>query len=443
MVAPPSNIWDALGNFKAWTVQDTINKYRSEGNERFCGHGIYSVGDNSYLQYAPIYISGANILSRALKAVSNGYHLEYAGGESFAVPGGSGTKYFILSFSETHDQVEEGYPNSVSEIAAHLTMQSTPTLPGGEAGGFLLGYCNYTGGAWTGLVLLPNILRFSREGLPHRFASDKSYDFGDGSDGEQIWVTPQSLTRDIFASRLYIAADVETNGFRLLASEFAVITNNAKVKNNGSDGANGGSGGAGGAGAPDGTLLGGGDGGDGRVIAGEDGEDMDYGCGGDGGRGGSGYMSYGEKGAVTNPLELPRATSLFQTMLYRNNAIGGGAGGGGGGGNDGAIRGGGGGGAAGGVYIGSPYIYIISGQVQAIGGDGGNGEDTGPAGGGGGGGGGWILFHCFRFKSDTLTPADVSGGTGGTPTGGGFAGSNGSDGKYAIVAEEQIISSPA
>jgi hypothetical protein len=276
--------------------------------------------------------------------------------------------------------------------------------------------------------------------------------FGDASDGD-LSVGPATtitLDRDMYYDVVTLSgsgAEINTNSFRFHAHKVRFLTDDTSINNDGPDGATP----AGGVSPPVKTLNSGGLGGDGNVIVGSPGGTVPGSYGGSGGIGGSGSNAGGIGGQGGNyNVESGSVPNIFTMLLGYTfgsegmNPIGGGAGGGGGGG-PGAIQAGGGGGAGGGVMVASiGEIEVATGVTQAFircrGGDGGDGQGGGITGGGGGGGGGVVLL-LNTFRPPKSASVDFSGeiqiiappGIGGSPSGGGVAGTDGVSGSVFIL----------
>lgn len=170
------------------------------------------------------------------------------------------------------------------------------------------------------------------------------------------------------------------------------------------------------------------------------------GFGGNGGLGSSGAGGSGIVGIMSNQsvaytLNRDPMTMLFAEVRgfgsqnHYGSLVGGGGGGGGGG--DGTNKGGGGGGGAGVVLV---NAYKITGNIvfRANGGNGGS-TVAGNTGGGGGGAGGYVFVNStdltgYTGASVTGTQATyTAGGSGGTKTGTGVAGSAGQSGMILVT----------
>jgi hypothetical protein len=297
-----------------------------------------------------------------------------------------------------------------------------------------------------------------------------SYSCGDGSDGPATLTGTVNLTRDMQYTTLIInGANVNTNGYRILAS-VSITVNGGTISDNGGNantapnmGNNGGAG-APGATSNDGTATGSWSG-PGSVGGGYAGatdisdthgaasspSSSDFALGGTGGSGG---------GGGNHPCGAPPTSwdySGGSTAQYADTTTAvplGGAGGSGGATSInfplGAI-GGGGGGGAGVIVIATPNItFSGGGGFSAVGGNGGDAvqNHSGNAGGGGGGGGGAAIL--FTGNTPSGYAGNFSGGAGGTgigtintvcPTNPGLGGAPGGAGTGVIAVANALTGS--
>lgn len=256
--------------------------------------------------------------------------------------------------------------------------------------------------------------------------------YGSGVDGTVTVSTTIQLTADMNYDKLTItgAGTIDTQGFMIRSRRY--IRNDGLIHANG-NAASGVT--AGGAYDGSGTIGGGSAGGNGGTVgAGTGGATQQGALGAQGGAGGAGTAGAGGAagtrtvpGALTGGPQIVEALpyAAMATIIGFNTKLSGGSGGGGGG--AGVGNGGGGGGAAGYVWIATPY-YFGTGLIQAKGGNGANAVGT-TAGGGGGGGGGKCTTLTGNDISSIVTPT-LTGGTGGSPTGAGVAGTAGGTGTW-------------
>ncbi len=268
--------------------------------------------------------------------------------------------------------------------------------------------------------------------------------FGDGSDGDQVITTPNTVfTKDMYLRNLTITAPgyLQPSGYRVHVQERLVIGVGASIRQDGDPGFAA----TGGTAEPTGSFLGSHAGGNGTTTAGAAGSGQATGqftaWAGGGGAGGLGSAGAGGAGGgFPTPSPNEGAGRAILTALtgmkiaassHRVDGIVGGPGGGGGGGDN--TNAGGGGGAGGGnVFICAREIVLL-GSITVEGGDG-AAATTGNAGGGGGGGGGGIFLVYERFTGNgTLL---CGGGLGGAKSGTGIAGSDGSNG---IVVRHRVF----
>ncbi len=294
--------------------------------------------------------------------------------------------------------------------------------------------------------------------------------------GNLSWSGTVILTEDVYADTLTLAnsTDVRMDGFAIFCRNNLILGDNVAFEDyynapSYKAGIDSSSGGAAGVNSPSGTVGGswysggagsvntggqatglvpstgihlgggGGGGGGGFSFAGGSGARLGY----DGGGGGSSGNGNGSIGALNHPeifgslqaksgysVNLSAMLTGCVTILGVNYPIYGGNGGGGGGGDT-AHTGGGGGAGAGVVRIMANRISRSgSGSaptINANGGLGGAGHLLNNGGGGGGGGGGVIMI-AYGSIDPTIT-FNVNGGLGGTSSGGGGTGANGSSGR--------------
>lgn len=268
--------------------------------------------------------------------------------------------------------------------------------------------------------------------------------FGDGSDGAIAFDgtntyasfasksgSDYTLTRDVYASSMTFTASATLNtaGYRIYCRGTIDTTGTALsggvIKNPGGNasGATAGTGGAAG------SLGGGGAGGAGGTPGGSDGTDVTHSLGGAGGDG-TLPPAGGDGGTVTAPTATGGKAWLFSppTLGYVLGVTGGAAvlqwvtGGGGGGGGTSVFGSGAGGGGGGGVVAIAAHTINLK-QAADIKANGGNAGTFSGDGTGGGGGGGGVIIAVYCACSHTLTAAVNCAG--GTKTGGGVDGSNG------------------
>lgn len=282
---------------------------------------------------------------------------------------------------------------------------------------------------------------------------------GDGSDGDIVYSSNTTLTRDIYANSIVVNGGVTLNpgGFSVYCKNTLQVLSTGFISRNGNNGNNSttqtgatagaaiagttvGAGGAGGAGATGVTGVG--------AAAATPGAITGYaGAGGAGGSGGSGGSGAGGAGASGGVLTARVWRNLSSQWKLEAAGTFGGTGTGGRGGGSGAGdgtnlgRGGGGGGSAGGGI--NIYCETLDnqGSITATGGNGGNGANgavgnVGGGGGAGGGGGGRVsIFTNTVLSAGTLSTTGGSAGSGGTGFGTGAAGTGGavgSSGKTVI-----------
>ena len=285
--------------------------------------------------------------------------------------------------------------------------------------------------------------------------------YGDGSDGAHTFdgiatilgFAPvgnvYTLTRDIFlqSSTIDGGVSINTNGFRIFCN--GTLTNNGTIQSNGNSGSNDGTAGTGVINAsssinpkisPQSLGL---DGANGGINVGSSADTAaTYNFGGEGANGGAGASAGGAGGASLSTSNIcpPRFSPyhILGFVYYPNLGSAlyytGGCGGGGGGGS-GVVTGGGGGGG-GGIVIIAANLFSGIGNIEAKGGNGGNGGVGGTnCGGGGGGGGGVICIASQSVSSGNIAgqTINVSGGIGGSPTGTGLVGFNGTVGLKVIL----------
>lgn len=293
--------------------------------------------------------------------------------------------------------------------------------------------------------------------------------FGNGADGDMTLTGTLVLQRDTHYRSLIFSGSnptLFTNSFRLSVRSTCSFLTNGIIDCSGQTGS------AAVPGLPvlPQTLAPGSPGGSGTVDVGVGGVSPGSSYGGSGGIGGSGSNAGGPGGLVTTPAGVSGTVgNVFSMLMGHTFGYGGpypifGGGGGGGGGGPGAIQRGGGGGAGGGVLVFAAREILVytnmTGTIRANGGAGGPGEAGSVTGGGGGGGGGVVLITTSRtsrrmgietsltgtsyFMSSTLLggyvkPYDglldvqANPGAGGSPSGGGIAGSAGSSGSVFIL----------
>lgn len=257
--------------------------------------------------------------------------------------------------------------------------------------------------------------------------------YGDGSEGDATIDTngTTTLTRDMMYGNLTVTAGdtLNTAGYRVYATGTIMIAATGKISADGnvSNSFEGGSASASAKCGSSGVGGGGGDGGGGSGSAAT-------GLGGSGGAGAAGSVGAGGAGGAVTSVTAPTAQSLLAKctgiLTSSTSGIAGGAGGGGGGGSGygaGNGKGGGGGGGGGTLVVVAGIAIANSGTLSAKGGAGSvtNQPGANSTGGGGGGGGGVIILIA---PSITLGTTDVTGGAGGTGTGGGATGTAGSPG---------------
>jgi hypothetical protein len=251
---------------------------------------------------------------------------------------------------------------------------------------------------------------------------------GDGSDGNLLFdgastvlgMVPSSstytLTRDIFARNMVVAANafITTNNFRIFGT--GTLTNYGVILNSGLPGASAvtSTPGTGGAVIAVQTLSATIQGGTGGAVAGAGNAGGTATAangpilGGRGGDGATAGAAGGAGGNVTNTANLNSARTLLSTTTgmgmpsaaspNRQMTIQGGQGGGGGGGQA-ATNAGGGGGAGAGVIVLCFQTILNLGVIAAIGGTGGTAPVGSTAGGGGGGGGGVVFMTTMNLMS--------------------------------------------
>ncbi len=255
--------------------------------------------------------------------------------------------------------------------------------------------------------------------------------FGNGSNGVVSLNSALTLTQDIcattFTSNGYA---VNTNGWRILATQSITINDGSTVSDNGSNSGSG-------AGANAGSVGGGASGGEGAV-----GENAYPGSpsssssalGGAGGTAGSACTS---SAAGSSPWNNSSSTPYGNTNLL----VGGGGGGGGGSTFTSGYFGGTGGGGAGIIALAAPSIVFQgSPMLQASGAAGfaGNGNSTHTNCGSGGGGGGAALL--FGSVSGSYS-SSFGGGSGGAYSNAGNAGGSGGSGVGVIGGSSPTVAS--
>lgn len=274
--------------------------------------------------------------------------------------------------------------------------------------------------------------------------------FGDGSDGDKIVSSPETLTRDMYYNNLTVNSTLTTNGFKIYVKD--TLDGNGTIQyptpSNGSNasGSNGGSGGNGFSGTSYGVLLNvpGSGGGYGLTYQGNAGGSI--GAAGTGGIGSPSAGNGGNGGNGSNRL-IGSANNPGGdghegwSTSSGNNASGGG---------------GGGGGASGGIIMIFARNWAGTFTIRSVGGNGGTGgpgpyagTGDGPYGGSGGSGGSdvsiskfgnnlnWDIDFLHFNQNGTISvryPAGAGGGGGGggalqsTRYGGGGGGAGGAGG---------------
>ena len=279
--------------------------------------------------------------------------------------------------------------------------------------------------------------------------------FGDGSDGALVFngvASPvagatlsgstYTLTRDIFASSISISTAVSlfNSSFKIFCSGAATFNGTANINANGKSGVTNTAGSAVGANTLGGSTVGsnGAVGNAGAVT------NPTNALGGNGGNGGASVGSGALGGTAGAPTAAQGGINVASNI---HNALSGalagtaattlfiGGAGGGGGGGDNVSNPGGGGGSGAGVLLVAARSFIAVGtsgtQIQAIGGNGGSPASGNTGAGGGGGGGKIIIVTTAALPSGIATSA--AGGTHGTPSGTGGAGTNGAAGSVTTI----------
>lgn len=277
--------------------------------------------------------------------------------------------------------------------------------------------------------------------------SDQSmnYIFGTGIDGDSTKSVDSTLVRDAYYNNLTINAGVtfSTGGFRIFVKN--TLTNNGTISNAGNAGGAGDNTdyGSGATKKSNGSIGGSGAGGGkgGTGSGGANGDAVTNAIGGAGGAGGNGVTDTpGTGGTVTAPTAamggwydgMHMINMRGVSLSTANPPVGsivafmGGAGGGRGAADNVGGGFGGGGGSGGGLMVIAARFIDNNGTITVGGGAGGNGAPGHNCGGGGGGGGGFAAMIYSQMTSAGSETA--AGGTGGTKTGTGTNGTNGSTG---------------
>lgn len=294
--------------------------------------------------------------------------------------------------------------------------------------------------------------------------------YGDGSDGDVVVSSNDTLTRDMYYNTLTVNTGVtlKTGGYRIFVRGTLTVVGTGLIDNPGGSGGNasGTTGGTAGSAADSGILGGtpaaGRAGENGSVSLpignGAPGIDVSNSIGVDGaasGQGGIGDADWSQPGAEPGGTATAPAASSggwnsvlniadcldITGIAYEGSA--GSSSGGLGAGDDVSVAGGAGGGS--GAPGGKVWVFaktvVGAAQIRSTGGNGGNGSDGGSGGGntggggGGGGGSGGVVVLVYNSKDGSPSAPGGAGGSGGAGVGTGGSGNAGSNGNSGVVIE--------